>query len=302
MAAPPIKSLAGVYPPITTPFDAGGEVDYAALKANVTRWNAYDLGGYVVLGSNGEAALLSEREKLRVLETVRRATAPGKLVIAGTGAESTRATISLTRQTAEAGADAVLVITPCFFDAAMTDGALVHHYRAVADASPLPVVLYNVPKFTHVDMAASTIARAGEHPNVIGVKDSSGNITKLADTVRLSPPGFQVLAGSAGVFYPALAVGAVGGVLALANIAPQQCIDIWKLHAAGDHAGAAALQRRMVPVNAAITARYGVPGLKAALDMLGWRGGPVRSPLVELDEMARVDLRRTLIEGGVLEA
>jgi 4-hydroxy-2-oxoglutarate aldolase len=302
--------LSGVYPPIPTPFDASGNVAYDALRENIEQWNAYELSGYVVLGSNGEAALLETEEKVRLLQAARQAIPETKLLIAGTGCESTRETIALTRQAAEVGADAALVIAPSFYDGQMTHTALVRHYCAVADASPVPVLLYNMPKYTHVDMAATTIARAAEHPNVIGIKDSSGNITKLADIVRLtggvpksrgSLPDFQVLAGSAGFLYPALAVGAVGGVVALANIAPQQCINIWRWFTSGWWDQAADTQRQMVPVNTAVTATYGVPGLKAALDMLGYYGGPVRAPLLDLGENEREALKQILADGRLLQ-
>jgi 4-hydroxy-2-oxoglutarate aldolase len=292
--------LSGVFPPISTPFDARGDVALQRLVQNLERWNTYDLAGYVVLGSNGEAVYLNTEEKRRVLETARQAIPADKVLIAGTGCESTRETVALTCQAAEAGADAALLITPHFFGGKMTSEALVRHYRAVADAVPIPVVLYNVPKFTNVDMDATTIARAAEHPNVIGLKDSGGNVAKLADVVRLTGPDFQVLAGSAGFFFAGLTLGAVGGVLALANIAPQQCIDIYNLFQAGRWVEAAELQRCMVPVNAAVTARFGVAGLKAALDMLGYYGGPVRAPLLELSESERQTLRAILTEGGVL--
>ena len=292
--------LSGIFPPIPTPFDGQGDVDYPALGRNLTRWNLYDLAGYAVLGSNGETVHLTLEEKVRLLAAAREAIPEGKLLMAGTGCESTRDTISLTRQAADVGADVALVITPHFYDGKMTPQALVGHFHAVADASPIPVVLYNVPKFTHVDIDAPTIARAGAHPNVIGIKDSGGNITKIADTVRLVDPGFQVLAGSAGFLFAALAVGAVGGVLALANIAPQQCIHIWRLFQAGQWAEAADLQRRMVPVNAAITARYGIAGLKAALELLGYTGGPVRAPLLDLTEDERQALQEVLSAGGLL--
>jgi len=295
-------SLSGVFPPIPTPFDAQGEVDTQALAGNLTRWNRYDLAGYVVLGSNGEAVYLTEEEKLRVLETARPAIPAGKLMIAGTGCESTRGTIAFTRQAALAGADAALVVTPHYFGSKMTPDSLVRHFQAAADASPIPVVLYNVPKFTHVDMDAAAIARAARHPNVVGIKDSGGNLAKLADVVRLAGPDFQVLAGSAGFFFAGLALGAVGGVLALANVAPQQCIDVYWLFKAGQWEEAAELQRRMVPVNAAVTARFGVAGLKAALDMLGYYGGPLRSPLLDLTESERQVLQGILAEGGLLGA
>ncbi len=182
----------------------------------------------------------------------------------------------------------------------MTPDALVRHYHQVADASPIPIILYNVPKATHLDMDATTIARGAQHPNVLGVKESSGNVVKLADIVRQCRPDFQVLAGTAGFFFPALAVGAVGGVLALANIAPQHCIDIHHLFRAGRWAEAAELQRRMIPVNAAVTARYDIAGLKAALDMLGYYGGPVRSPSSTSPTPTATPSAPSSIDGGIL--
>lgn len=295
MAAP---SLAGIYPPIPTPFDEQGDVLYSALASNLSRWQSYALAGYVVLGSNGEAAYLSEQEKRRVLERARNAIPGDRLLIAGTGCETTRATIALTADAAQIGADAALVITPHFY--ALGADQLLRYYHAVADASPIPVVLYNVPKFTHTDMDAETIARIGTHPNIIGIKDSGGNITKIGDTIRQAGAVFQVLAGSAGFLLASLALGAVGGVVALANIAPQEVIDIYRLHQGSAWSEAAVLQRRMIPVNTAVTARYGVPGLKAALDMLGWYGGPVRPPLADLAAGEREALRRVLAQGGLL--
>jgi 4-hydroxy-2-oxoglutarate aldolase len=293
-------SLSGVFPPIPTPFDAEDEVATQALVENLERWNQYDLAGYVVLGSNGEAVYLTEEEKLQVWETARRVIPADRVMIAGTGCESTRETIALTQQAARAGADVALLVTPHYFGGRMTPDSLVHHYQAVAEDSPIPVVLYNVPKFTHVDVDAATIARVARHPNIVGVKDSGGNITKLADVVRLTDADFQVMAGSAGFFFAGLTLGAVGGVLALANVAPQQSIDIYRLFKAGQWDEAAELQRRMVPVNAAVTARFGIAGLKAALDMLGYYGGPVRSPLLDLAKDERHALRDVLVEGGVL--
>lgn len=292
--------LGGVFPPIPTPFNAQGNVSYQRLAENLERWNAYDLAGYVVLGSNGEAVYLNAEEKLRVLETSRQAIPSDKVMLAGTGCESTRETIAQTRQAAESGADAALVVTPHYFGGKMTSEALMKHFQMVAEASSIPVVLYNVPKFTHVDMDAATVAHLAQHPNIIGVKDSGGNVAKLADVVRLAGPDFQVLAGSAGFFLAGLALGAVGGVLALANVAPQQSIDVLRLFQAGRWDEAAKLQRRMVPVNAAVTARFGVAGLKAALDMLGYYGGPVRSPLLDLTTNELQSLREILVEGGVL--
>jgi 4-hydroxy-2-oxoglutarate aldolase len=293
-------SLRGVCPPIPTPFDAHGDVAYQALAENLERWNRHDLMGYVVLGSNGEGGFLADGEKARVWDAARRVIPAHKLLIAGTGCESTRQTIATTELAAETGADAALVVTPHYYTAKMTSEALVRHYVALADASPIPIMIYNVPGFTGVNMDAATIARAAQHPNIIGMKDTSGNITQLADTVRLAGPDFQVLAGSAGFFFPALAVGAVGGILALANVAPETALDLFRLFKAGKWDEAADLQRRLVPVNAAITSRFGIAGLKAALDMLGYYGGPVRSPLLDLDDGDRETVRSILDQGGVL--
>jgi len=297
-------SLSGVFPPLPTPFDAEGGVALEALVANLERWNAYGLAGYVVLGSNGEAGYLSEDERVRVWETARDVIPPEKVMLAGTGCESTRATIALTRRAAEAGADAALVVTPNYYDSKMTPDALLAHYRAVADASPIPVVLYNVPKFTHVEMDVDTIARAARHPNVVGLKDSGGNIAKLTEVVRLTGPaaetGFQVMAGTAGYFLAGLLMGAVGGVLAVANVAPAESVELYRLFEAGRWDEAVALQRRLIPVNTAVTGRFGIAGLKAALDMLGYYGGPVRSPLQPVGEDARRALRGVLVEGGLL--
>jgi len=246
----------------------------------------------VVTGSNGEAAFLTQEERGRVWETARRAIPAGKLLIAGTGCESTRQTIALTRLAAEAGADAALVVTPHYCANMVSLQALLGHYQAVADASPIPIILYTVPKFTHVDLAAATIASASRHPNIVGVKDSSGDLIMLADTVGLTGPDFQVLAG--------LAVGAVGCVPALGNVAPQEVIDIQHLFQARRTDDAAELQRRMIPVNAAVTAHFGVPGLEAALDMLGYYGGPVRALLLDLGESDRRILQDILVEGGLL--
>ena len=294
-------SLSGVFPPIPTPFDREGNVACQALVENLERWGRYDLTGYLVLGSNAEAVYLDDEEKLRVLQEARKAIPKDKVMIAGTGAESTRHSIALTRQAAEVGADVAILVTPHYYGNRMTPDSLVAYYQAVAEASPIPILLYNVPIYTHLDMDAATVARASRHPNIIGVKDSGGNITKIGDIVRLTGPDFQVLAGSAGFFFAALAVGVVGGVLALANIAPQPCIDIYRLFKAGEWDRAAELQRRMIPVNTAVTARFGVVGLKVALDMLGYYGGPGRLPMLDLSEGEKQTLRGILVDGGLLE-
>ncbi len=293
-------SLTGVFPPIPTPFGTEGNVAYQALVENIELWNQCDFAGYVVLGSNGEMVYLTDQEKVRIWETARQAIPSDKLMIAGTGCESTSQTIVLSRQAAEAGADAVLVLTPHYYGGQMTANALTRHFHAVADASPAPVVLYNMPRFTGVDIDAQTVTTIAQHPNIVGIKDSGGNTGKLAEIVGSADSGFQVLAGSASFFLPALTIGAVGSVMALANIAPQPLIDLYNLFKAGRTEEAAIVQRRLVPVNRAVTSQFGIPGLKAALDMLGYYGGPVRSPLQPLADRDVQTLKAILAQGDVL--
>ena len=293
-------SLAGVFPPVPTSFDADGDLALSAMVENLSRWNDYDLAGYVVLGSNGEGVYLATEEKVQVWETVRQAVPDDRLFIAGAGAESTRQTVALSRLAADAGADAVLILTPHYYGGQMTSAALERHYETVAERVPVPVLVYNMPRLTHVDMTADTIARIGRHPNVIGLKDSSGNVGKLAAIAGALGHGFQILAGSASFFYPALTVGAVGGVMALANIAPQPLIDLYGHYRAGRWREATRLQQRLVPANTAVTSGFGVPGLKVALDMLGYYGGPTRSPLQPLEGPGVQALRRVLAEADLL--
>jgi 4-hydroxy-2-oxoglutarate aldolase len=294
--------MAGIFPPIPTPFDAAGELDLKALARNFERWNRYPLAGYVVLGSNGEFPYLSEAEKLMYFEAARKHIPQGKLFMAGTACESTHSTIALTREAASLGADVAILITPSYYKSRMDAAGLSHYFQSVADASPIPVSMYNMPANTNVDMAADLIVKLSQHPNIVGLKDSGGNLAKLGEVVRGARPGFQVLAGSAGFLYPALCVGAVGGVLALANIAPQQCCDIVSYFNHGKHEDARELQLRMIAPNTAVTARFGVPGLKAALDMLGYYGGNPRSPMLPLPDGQKETLRSILVEAGILQA
>ncbi len=294
--------LEGIFPPIPTPFDADGGIDLPALAENLDWWSRFDLAGIVVLGSNGEAILLDEAEKLRLIEAARAGTPEDRAVIAGTGLQSTRATIALTRAAAAAGADFALVLSPSYYKGLMTDVVLERHFRTVADASPIPVVLYNVPACTGIDLSVELIVDLAGHGNIAGLKDSSGNVVKLGRVRGEANGGFRILAGSADFLLPALSVGAVGGVLALANIAPAECADIHRLFAEKDVDAARALQVRMIPPNAAVTRRWGVPGLKAAMEMLGLRGGPVRPPLLPLGDEQRGELRSILIEAQILDS
>jgi 4-hydroxy-2-oxoglutarate aldolase len=295
-----MKTLAGVYPPIATPFDARGQLDAAAMAFNIARWEQTGLHGYCVAGSNGESVLLTDEEVCQAVRLVRQAAAPEKTVIAGTGRESTAATIRLTQAVAEAGAQVALVMTPSFYGSEMGPSPMLRHYEAVADASPIPVMVYNVPKFTNLNIAPATVARLAAHANIVGIKDSAGNIGQIIDLLRLCPPDFEVLVGNGPAFLSGMAVGAAGGVLAVANVAPREYVAIWELVRAGRLEEARAIHFRMMPIGHAVTAGYGVPGLKAALDLLGYRGGAPRPPLLPADGAARQAIAGILQEAGLL--
>jgi 4-hydroxy-2-oxoglutarate aldolase len=291
--------LRGILLPFHTPFDETFVADEIALGLNISRWNQTGVAGYVALGSTGERVHLDERECLEVIETAR-ANVPSQMAfIVGAGQQSRRATIDEVRRIAEAGADAVLVITPHFYRAEMTQNALVSHYQAVADASTVPVLLYSVPHLTNVALAPETIARLSQHENIIGVKDSSGDILALAETVRLVPEDFAVLTGSGSALYPALCVGAKGGILAIGCIAPRLAVATYQAFEAGEHEHARQMQQRLTIATRGVLGRYGIGGLKAALDMLGYTGGRVRAPLQDVNDEARREIAQVLKEVGL---
>jgi 4-hydroxy-2-oxoglutarate aldolase len=293
-------SLRGVFTPITTPFGDDGQVHHDMLAENLARWNETRLRGFVVLGSNGENVHLNEREKADVLLTARQSIPEDKLMIAGTGSGSTLNTIALTEQAATIGADAALIIHPSYYRGQMTATVLVNHYRTIADASSIPIMIYNLPPATGIDLTADLLVELSEHPNIVGVKDTSGNMPKMGETIRRVDPSFQVLAGSANFFYPSLAIGVTGGILALANVAPDESVAILDLFNAGKLEEGKALHLRMLPVNLAVTSRFGISGLKVALDLLGFYGGPPRLPLLPLDGQGRRELRSILLAAGLL--
>jgi 4-hydroxy-2-oxoglutarate aldolase len=278
--------LSGVFPPITTPFDRAGDLDASALARNVERYSRTGLTGLVTLGSNGEAPLLSDDESARVIDIVRAGLPRDRTLIVGTGRESTRATIAATRRAAQGGADAALVRTPSYFKSRMTAEAFVTHYEAVADASPVPVLLYNFPAVTGVDLPPVAIERLARHQNIAGVKESGGDVDRIADDVSRTPDRFGVLCGSMPVFHACLTAGARGGVLALACVLPDEAVRLYDLFAAGRQDDAAALQRRLAPLARLVTSVHGVPGLKAALDLVGFAGGAPRPPLTPASPQA----------------
>ena len=271
--------LDGVLPPVPTPFDGDGRVDPAAMASNVTRWMATRIRGVVVLGSNGEAPLLDEAESDTALAAAREQVPSDRLCIAGTGRESTAATISAAVRAAGLGADAVLVRTPSYFKRLLTREAFVAHYTAVADASPVPVVLYNFTALTGVTLGVDVVARLAEHPNIIGMKESGSDLTYVSALIDTTPADFAILAGSAPVFCPALLMGAAGGVLAVASVVPDVCTDLYDAVRAGRLDEARALQRRLTPIARLVTSAHGVPGLKAAVSLLGFTVGDPRPPL-----------------------
>jgi 4-hydroxy-2-oxoglutarate aldolase len=293
------SDLQGIFPPITTPF-VNGKLALDKLADNVARWNRTGLKGYVAFGSNGEYTYLSEQEKLEVVRTAVQAAAPGMKIIAGTGCESTWQTIELTNACARLGAHAALVVTPFYYGGRMNEAALYQHFTAVADRSDIPILIYNVTKFTNINVSVGLTARLSRHPNIIGIKDSNGNVSTLGEMVSVVDKDFSVLVGTAGALFGALTLGAVGGVLALANVAPEACVRIQQLLKQGDIEAARVLQLRMLPVNTAVTATYGVPGLKAALDMLGYFGGDPRPPLLPASEKERGEVGEILKKAGLL--
>ena len=272
--------LDGVFPPVATPFLSGaGPVDLDALRFNARRWMSTGLRGLVVLGSNGEAALLDEDEADAVIGAARECVPADRVLIAGTGRESTRATIAATRRAAALGADLALVRAPGFFKNAMTGEVLRRHFTAVADASPIPILLYNFAAVFGVNLPTETVAQLAAHSNIVGLKESGGDVAQVADQVSATPAGFQVVVGAAPALYASLCVGAAGGVVAVANAAPEACVRLHALTRAGRHEEALALQRALTPLARAVTATYGVAGLKAAMAVAGYKGGVPRGPL-----------------------
>ena len=293
--------LSGVLVPCTTPFDpVTGDVDLVGFRANVRCFMAHPVRGIVVGGSTGEAVLLDEDERVLLLEGARDLVPDDRLVIAGTGAESTRATIRRCEVSAGKGADAVLVQPPAFYRGAMTDAALLEHYRAVAAASPIPVIVYQVPlRMSTLELSTNLVAGLAKIANVVGIKDSRGSLELVGEWVDRTPDTFQVLVGSGAALYGGLELGAVGGILGVANLAPGPAAAIHTAHKAGDSAEAGRLQEAVAPVHTEIVAALGVPGVKAGLDLLGLRGGDPRLPLRPLPDGKREDVAGVLDRAGL---
>ena len=278
-------NLSGVYPALTTPFAADGSVSLGDLKYNIERYNATGLAGYVVLGSTGESVLLSRSEMDGMLATVEEAAGQGKRLIAGTGAESTADTIERTKRAAEFGYHFALVKTPHYYKPAYKPDVLIAHYRRVADASPIPVLLYSVPIFTGVTLEAPEVGVLADHPNIVGIKESSGHVMRVAEMVAATPADFQVLTGSAGTLLAGLTVGAKGAILALASALPEKCVALFDLVRDGQTEKARELQNALLKVSKVIQSEHAIAGIKFAMDQRGYRGGIPRLPLVPLSDV-----------------
>ncbi|MBE3134545.1 MAG: dihydrodipicolinate synthase family protein [Acidobacteria bacterium] len=289
-------NISGIFPPITTPFDDRDEIDLAALAANVGRYMKTRLSGVVVLGSNGEAPMLTEDEGFRMVAAARQVVPRDRVLIAGAGEESTRATVTSARGLAAAGADAILVRTPAYFKTQLTQDVLIRHFTAVADASPIPVIMYNATPFTGVSLLPPAVARLAEHPNIIGIKETMPDIAQVTELVAVTPAGFQVVVGSLPTLFASLCVGAVGGIVAGANVIPDLCVQLYDLVQQKKFPEALALQRRLTPLARSVTAVYGPGGLKAAMDLAGYVGGRPRAPLPPASPQAMDVIRKQLTD------
>jgi 4-hydroxy-2-oxoglutarate aldolase len=294
---PQLEQLHGILLPLTTVFTPGDEIDNAKLRENIAAWNKTGVRGYVMLGSTGERVHLDEREYLQVIETAREAVPKDMAFIAGAGQQSTTGTVKEIRKAADAGADAVLVITPHYYRSAINQQTLLGYYTSVADAAPVPVLLYSMPALTGVKIESQTIARLSQHPNIIGVKDSSNDVAGFSETVRLCPDEFAVMTGNGTVLLDALRAGATGGILAVGCVVPEVCVEIFRAFKARDEKRASALQSKITPLAVAVTTRFGIGGLKTALDMAGYHGGTVRAPLQMPDENAVREIEHLLKHG-----
>lgn len=288
--------LRGVLLPITTPFDFAQKIDLQAARANLHSWSQTAISGFVVLGSTGERVHLDEREYIEIIESARREVSDELAFIVGAGQQSTIGTINEIKRAAEGGADAVLVITPNFYRSAITQETLIKHYSEIADASPVPVILYSMPVLTGIKIETATIARLSDHQNIIGVKDSSADVEGFKQTVELCPKEFAVMTGNGTILLGALRAGATGAILAVGCAVPEVCVEIMRAFTDGEDQRAQLLQSKLTPLATAVTTKYGIGGLKAALDMGGYVGGSVRAPLSAPTENAKVEIEQLLEE------
>lgn len=286
--------LHGIFPPLTTPFKADGEIDLTGLKSNIARYNKTRLAGYVLNGSTSESVLLTWDEIECVWTEARKCTAPGKILIAGTGAESTAETVRHTKRAAELGFAAALVRTPSYYKPFMTFEAEATHFLRVADASPIPILIYSVPVFTSYTVEAPLVARLSSHKNIVGIKDSSGNVQRIADIVRTTPANFNTLTGSALTLEEALGAGACGAILAVSCVFPEACVDFYEAVREGDKDRVQQLKKQAIAPAALLSTKFGIAGIKFTLDRLGYKGGAPRAPLLPVDKTAQQEIEGLL--------
>lgn len=296
--------LSGILPALTTPFASDGSISIADLKHNIQQYNSTGLAGYVVIGSTGESVLLSKPEIEDVLAAVKETASRDKKLVAGTGAESTVETIERTKRAAQLGYDVALVKTPYYYKPAYKPEVYIAHYRRVADESPIPVMLYSVPQFTGVALEPPEVAALSEHPNIIGIKESSGNVQRVAEIIANVRPDFQVLVGSATTIYPSLAIGARGAILALGSALPEKCVTLYELFRQGQHEKARELQEVILRASKLIVSECGIAGVKYAMDQRGYRGGLPRLPLLPLkdEQKKRVNALLETLEPAAMRA
>jgi len=298
-----VIDLSGVYLPAVTPFDPEtGEVDIPAFQENLRRWGDFPINGVVLAGTTGEAVLVEEEERVALVRAAREVLNPAIRLTVGTGLESTRATLRLSRRVADEGAEAVLVQPPAYYKGAMTPEALREHYVTVAEGSPIPVIVYQAPlRMSTLEFPTGLVAELSTHDNIVGIKDSRGKLDLVGELVEHCQEGFQVLVGSGALLYPGMEVGAVGGIVAVANMAPGPCGQVFQAFQAGRTSEAGRIQQQIGPVHNEIVASVGVPGVKHALDLLGYRGGNPRPPILPLGEKGRASVRETLARHGLLD-
>lgn len=295
-----MKRIEGVFAPIATPFGADGAVDFGKFAENLAKFDRTGLAGIVALGSNGEFAMLSAQEKLDVIAAIRKGISPDKLLLAGTGCESLKETIELGKAAADRGADAVLVINPSYYKRDLNEGALEKFFTAAADASPIPLMVYNMPGNSGINLSSGLVVRLSAHPNIVGVKDSGGNIVQISEILAGSPEDFSVFAGSGSYLFATTLLGGRGGTLAVANVAPDLCAELYALSRRGEIEKARKIQLSLLNLNACVTARHGIGGMKAAMDLAGFYGGAPRLPVQPAGEAAVREIRGELEKLGLL--
>ncbi len=284
-------NITGILPPMVTPFHENGDVHHDAFVRNIERWNAASLSGYLVLGSNSETPYLNEEEKLQLIRLTAAAALPGRFILAGTGCESTAETIRLTNAAAKLGAHAALVLTPFYYGSMISDVALVGHYTAIADASDIPILIYNVPRYTNFNISVDAVRILSWHPRIIGMKDSRGDLAQLQAFKQAVPETFSLIAGSSAVLYPALEIGVRAAILAIANCLPEPCVEVIRSFERGDRDRSRSLHEKLLAVNRTLIDTYGIAGLKYATTVMGFEGGYPRSPMLPVSDADKAAIR-----------